>query len=269
MSGDQVQEEAVAELQQFGLKEYEAKCFVGLTRLDTGTAKTLGQITDVPRTRVYDAVRVLESKGLVEIHHSSPRQFRAVSLEEAMATLRDQYETRLERVEASLESLDAVDSAEQGPDQEVWSITGATAIDNRLTDLLEAATDEVVLVLGDPSVLSADLQASLRAVGSEVDLLVGTLGESLRDRIEAEVPDARTYTSGLEWLQGEETDEARIGRLLLVDRSALLVSTVDPETGEERAVFSSGIGNGFVIIARRLMTHGLLPHQTAGATQGI
>jgi len=268
MSGDQVQEEAVAELQQFGLKEYEAESFVGLTRLETGTAKTLSQITDVPRTRVYDAVRVLESKGLVEIHHSSPRQFRAVPLEEALATLRDQYETRLERVETSLESLEAVDSAEQGPDQEVWSITGPTAIDNRLTDLLEAATDEVVLVVGDPSVLSADLQASLRAVGSDADLLVGTLGASLRDRLRAEVPDARTFTSGLEWLQGEDT-EARIGRLLLVDRSALLVSAIYPETGEERAVFSSGIGNGFVIIARRLMTHGLLPHRGAGATQGI
>lgn len=268
MSNDHVQEEAVAELQQFGLKEYEAECFVGLTRLETGTAKTLSQITDVPRTRVYDAVRVLESKGLVEIHHSSPRRFRAVPLDEAMATLRDQYETRLEQVEASLDSLDAADAAAQGPDQEVWSITGTTAIDNRLADLLEAATDEVVLVIGDPSVLSADLHASLRAVAGDVDLLVGTLGESLRDRIQAEVPEARTFTSGLEWLQGEAT-EARIGRLLLVDRSALLVSTIDPETGAERAVFSSGIGNGFVIIARRLMTHGLLPHREAGASQGL
>lgn len=269
MSNDHVQEEAVAELQQFGLKEYEAECFVGLTRLDTGTAKTLSQITDVPRTRVYDAVRVLESKGLVEIHHSSPRRFRAVPLEEAIAILRDQYETRLERVEETIDSLDAADSAEQGPEQEVWSITGATTIDNRMTDLLETATDEAVLVLGDPSVLSAALYASLRAVGRDVDLLVSTLDESLRDRLQAEDLEAMTYTSGLEWLQGEETDEARIGRLLLVDRSALLVSAIDPETGQERAVFSRGIGNGFVVIARRLMTHGLLPRKDAGAELGI
>ncbi|MFB6177506.1 MAG: helix-turn-helix domain-containing protein, partial [Halobaculum sp.] len=54
---------AVELLQQLGLKEYEAKCFVGLSRLSTGTAKQLSEITEVPRTRVYDAIRVLEAQG--------------------------------------------------------------------------------------------------------------------------------------------------------------------------------------------------------------
>ena len=56
-------EEAVRVLNELGLKEYEARCFVGLSRLDTGTAKKLSELTDVPRTRVYDAIRVLEAKG--------------------------------------------------------------------------------------------------------------------------------------------------------------------------------------------------------------
>ena len=34
-------EEAIQVLQQLGLNEYEARCFVGLTRLNTGTAKKL------------------------------------------------------------------------------------------------------------------------------------------------------------------------------------------------------------------------------------
>ena len=88
-------EQAVEVLQQLGLKEYEARCFVGLSRLNTGTAKQLSELTEVPRTRVYDAIRVLESQGLVEIQHSSPQQFRAVSLDEATETLRDQYEDRV------------------------------------------------------------------------------------------------------------------------------------------------------------------------------
>ena len=91
MSTDNTLDEAVEVLQQLGLKEYEAKCFVGLSRLSTGTAKQLSEITDVPRTRIYDAVRVLEAQGLVVIQHSSPQRFRAVPLEEATETLRDQY----------------------------------------------------------------------------------------------------------------------------------------------------------------------------------
>jgi sugar-specific transcriptional regulator TrmB len=99
-------EEAIKILQQLGLKEYEARCFVGLTRLETGTAKTLSELTEVPRTRIYDAIRVLEAQGLVEIQHSSPQQFRAVSLEEATETLHDQYENRIERLQDALDTLD-------------------------------------------------------------------------------------------------------------------------------------------------------------------
>jgi len=86
--------EAIEVLQQLGLKEYEARCFVGLARLNTGTAKKLSELTEVPRTRVYDAIRILEAQGLVEIQHSSPQQFRAVPLEEATERSRDQYEER-------------------------------------------------------------------------------------------------------------------------------------------------------------------------------
>ena len=65
-------EEATEVLQRLGLKEHEARCFVGLSRVEAGTAKQLSEMTEVPRTRVYDAIRVLETQGLVEIQHSSP-----------------------------------------------------------------------------------------------------------------------------------------------------------------------------------------------------
>ncbi len=62
MTRNENAEEAIDVLQELGLKEYEAKCFVGLTRIPTGTAKKLSEITDVPRTRIYDAIRVLEAQ---------------------------------------------------------------------------------------------------------------------------------------------------------------------------------------------------------------
>ena len=150
-------EEAIEIFQQLGLKEYEARCFVGLTRLDTGTAKKLSNVTDVPRTRIYDAIRVLEVQGLVEIQHSSPQQFRAVPLEEAIETLRDQYEDRVERLHETLEPVDVVDEADEPSVQEVWAMSGQDAIENRTEKLIEKATDEIVLVIGDDSLLTENL----------------------------------------------------------------------------------------------------------------
>jgi len=253
-------EEAVEVLQQLGLKEYEARCFVGLSRLHTGTAKQLSEMTEVPRTRVYDAIRVLEAQGLVEIQHSSPQQFRAVPLEEATETLRDQYEDRVERLHDTLDTVEVVEQDEETPVQQVWAMSGRDAIENRADQLVEKASEEIVLVLGDESLLTDDLVATLNEVGDEVDLLIGALTESLQDQIQTAVPDATTFISGLEWLHGENAtaDETAIGRLLLVDRPTILVSSLMPDTREEQAIFGEGFGNGLVVIARRLMAQGLL-----------
>ncbi|MFC6940732.1 TrmB family transcriptional regulator [Salinirubellus sp. GCM10025818] len=253
-------EEAIEVLQQLGLKAYEARCFVGLSRLHTGTAKQLSEMTEVPRTRVYDAIRVLEAQGLVEIQHSSPQQFRAVPLDEATATLRDQYEDRVERLHDALDTVEIVEEDDGTPVQEIWAMSGRDAIENRTDQLIEDASEEIVLVVGDESLLTEDLVVSLNDVGNGVDLLIGALTKSLQNQIQTAVPDATTFISGLEWLQGENVteDETAIGRLLLVDRSTILVSSIMPGSREEQAIFGEGFGNGLVVIARRLMAQGLL-----------
>ncbi|MFC6862678.1 TrmB family transcriptional regulator [Halomicroarcula sp. GCM10025817] len=254
-------EEAIEVLQQLGLKEYEARCFVGLSRLNTGTAKKLSELTEVPRTRVYDAIRVLEAQGLVEIQHSSPQQFRAVPLEEATETLRDQYEERVERLHDALDTVDVVDEGDESPVQQIWAMAGQDAIENRTDQLIEKATNEIVLVIGDESLLTEDLVETLNEVDDGIDLIIGTLTEPLQDQVQAAVPDATTFVSGLEWLHGEytEEDDTAIGRLLLIDRSTILVSSIMPDTKEEQAIFGEGFGNGLVVIARRLMAQGLIP----------
>lgn len=258
--------EAIEVLQQLGLKEYEARCFVGLSRLEMGTAKQLSEMTEVPRTRVYDAIRVLEAQGLVEIQHSSPQRFRAVSLDEATETLRNQYEAQVERLHDALEPVEIVDSEDESAIQQVWSMTGQTAIENRTNQLIADASDEVVLVIGDGAILTPDLVEELNEVGNGVTLVVGALTESLSERVQGEVPDATTFISGLEWLHGgTKEDETAISRLVLIDRSTILVSSLSPETAEEHAIFGEGFGNGLVVIARRLMAQGLLSTRDPGS----
>jgi predicted transcriptional regulator len=274
--------EATDVLQKLGLKEYEAECFVGLTRLSTGTAKQLSEITDVPRTRVYDAIRVLEAQGLVEIQHSSPKEFRAVPIGEAVETLHDQYDDRIEDLRSALESLDPVDESDQEPVQEVWSLSGSAAIENRANDLVDDANTEIVLIVGDESLLTDELEGRLNNAGPDVDIIIGAATESLQETMHEAVPGATTFVSGLEWLRSVEEVEnggvadrvndggvvsdadAAIGRLLLVDRSAFLVSSLIPDTGKEQAVFGSGFGNGLVVIARRLMAQGLVTGRDPG-----
>jgi sugar-specific transcriptional regulator TrmB len=258
------QEQARELLQELGLQEYEAKTFVALTRLPQGTAKEISEISEVPRTRVYDAVRVLESKGLVEIQHSNPQQFRAVPIEEAADTLQQDYKTRTDRLRETLASMDAA-PADAGTEvtHEVWSLSGTAAISSRTQQLIDEAEQEVVFILGDETVFTEPLVESLQAAQQrDAQVLLGTVDESVRSRVQDSLPDSEVFVSGLDWLSGARPgDETEISRIVLVDQSIILVSTYHetPAGGHEheQAVFGRGFDNGLVTIARRLMATGL------------
>ncbi|MDY7080848.1 MAG: helix-turn-helix domain-containing protein, partial [Halobacteria archaeon] len=137
-------------MKQLGFKEYEAECFVGLSRLGKGSAREISEISEVPRTRVYDAVRVLEMKGLVEVQHSTPQQFRAVDIDQTIEILRNEYDSKLDRLCEALQGLELVQSDDATEvEHEVWSISGDDSITSRMKHLIDTAEDEVVLVIGD------------------------------------------------------------------------------------------------------------------------
>lgn len=94
MDGKSTESMAIDTLGALGLKQYEAACFTALTRLSHGTAKELSELTEVPRTRVYDAIEQLQQQGLVDMQHSNPQQFRAVTITEATALLRQRFDER-------------------------------------------------------------------------------------------------------------------------------------------------------------------------------
>lgn len=261
------QQRAVEVLQQLGLKEYEAQSFVALSRLPHASAKEVSEISEVPRTRVYDAVRVLESMGLVEIQHSNPRVFRAVSIEEAAETLRSEFESRTDVLRNSLEHIDpAVVDDESSVTHEVWSLSGDAAITNRTQQLIDEVDEELVFVIGHEAVVTEELLSHLRAAQDRgVEVVIATVVAELRDRVQDALPEAEVYVSGLDWLSGSALtgDDTEISRLLLIDRSTILVSSYhEDRTGSrshEQAVFGRGFDNGFVAIVRRLMATGLMP----------
>ncbi|WP_435157179.1 TrmB family transcriptional regulator [Haladaptatus sp. DFWS20] len=259
-------QQAVELLQKLGLKEYEAKCFVALSRLPKGTAKEISESSEVPRTRVYDAIRVLEAKGLVEVQHSNSKLFRAVSVDEAAETLRQEYESRTETLVEAIGDIEpAVSDTEEEVTHEVWSLSGTKAIANRTQQLIDSATQEIVFVVGHENVLTEELLDDLQSINdSDIDILIGAVDEQVRTRVQKALPSVETFVSGLEWLSGSlpnESDEIMISRLLLIDRNTILVSSVHQksvtESDGERAVFGRGFDNGLVVIVRRLMATGL------------
>lgn len=266
MTEEQTRAETVSLLQDLGLKEYEARTFLALTQLSTGTAKEISDTSEVPRTRVYDAIRVLEARGLVEVQHSSPQRFRAATIAEATTTLRQQFDDRIDTLESHLESLETREVPDEADQvQEVWSLTGHEGIESRTYEMIENATSEIMLVVVEEEILTDALFDRLHAAADRgVEIILGGETDAITTRLEAELSSVRVFESDLGWLMGPASDdEVAISRLLLVDRTRMLVSSFYPDDGHgeslEQAVFANGLGNGVVVLLRRLLSSGLLP----------
>lgn len=271
VSQEETKAKAVNLLQDLGLKEYEARCFLALTQTPAATAKEISDLSEVPRTRVYDAIRALEAQGLVEVRHSSPQQFRAVSIDEGIATLRQRYDDRIDTLQSRLESLDLQPEPDDSDRlQEVWSLSSTEGIQSRMFDLLENATSEIMLLIVEEELLTEALFDRLHdAVDRGVNVVIGGKTDAITTRLESELPSVQVFETDLSWLMGSKREnEVAISRILLVDRTALLVSSFYPHDvrGEpqEQAVFANGLENGIVVLIRRLISSGLLPSATPG-----
>lgn len=270
MRRDRATAEAVETLQELGLKEYEARCFVALTRVDSATAREISDVSEVPRTRVYDAISNLEAAGLISTQHGSPKRFRAVEIEEASRILRRQKADRIDALETQLHSLGPpADESSDARRQEVWSLHGSTAIQTRTEDHVASADDEVILLVVEESLLTDELLERLRAAMDRgVAVVVGGATPAITDRVRETLPGARTFETELEWLLGPAaSDEVAISRLLLTDRERLLVGSFypDDDADEEQAIFAEGLNNGVVVLLRRLLATGLQPARTPEA----
>jgi sugar-specific transcriptional regulator TrmB len=250
--GEDVQ--AVDALQQLGLSEYESRCLVALLQLPNATAKDVSQISDVPRSRVYDAMDRLHRRGIVDVHNGDPKRFQSVEVDSVLQILRDQYDAYFDTVE---ESLKEVEPEYKQIDRAIWAIETHENVTDRTLKLVEEATDELVVAVCSEQVVDEELIERLRAASDRgVSVVVGTCDESVRDTLDSELPDAHTFDSA--FVRGIcGADGATVGRVVMADRSAVLVSTVIgerlPGVPDEKAVWSNGYDHGFGVFVRQVL----------------
>jgi len=244
---------AVEQLEQFGLSGYAARTFVALASLGTGTARAISEVSEVPRTRVYDAIDELHDRGLVDIQQSSPKQFWAISAETASRTFEHELQQRAERLRTALGELEpATYQAEQ---RGVWTVDGDTAITDRLLEFFDSADEEIVYMTVE-DLLTEELLAGLAAAADRgVSIKLGGVSEPVQDRIQEAIPEATLFESLWVW------SETAAGRLMMVDREQTLVSALvnDADAAptaprSETAIWGAGESNSLVVILRAIFT---------------
>jgi len=154
------------------LGEYHIDAYLAVLEDGDATASELAETAGIPQPRVYDTVRDLSDRGLVELRESRPMRVVAIDPEEAFADL-----------QADLSELvDALERAYTEPTRDTEAVTlvkSRSTILRHAGDAIESAEYELSVSL-TPDLLSrfeADLAAAIDR-GVSVELVVAPAGDA-------------------------------------------------------------------------------------------
>ncbi|KAB1190469.1 TrmB family transcriptional regulator [Haloferax sp. MBLA0076] len=244
---------AIEQLERFGLSAYAARTFVALASLGTGTARDVSQVSEVPRTRVYDAIDELHDWGLVDILQSSPKQFWAISAETASRTFVHELEHRTELLQTALSELEPIERrAEQ---RGVWTVDGQTAVTERALEYIASAEEEIVYMTVEDLLTDELIDGLGEAAERGVSIHLAGVSTEVQEHIQEEIPGATMFESLWVW------SDTSAGRLMMVDGRKTLVSALvngedaspsDPRS--ETAMWGEGDTNSLVVVLKAIFT---------------
>jgi len=218
---------AVEALDNLGLANYEAQVFAALVELGTGTALDVHRNAGIARSQVYGTAEQLQEKGLIEIHETSPKQYKPVSLDAARAQLADQMKREETRAFQALETLRETSPTDEPPSS-VSTVRGQKPIHERVTSLIGQAEDRILFGASDKSHVSEEIVEGLdEATHSSVQVIVVSEESAVRDMFDEQRME----------IQAPPTSPAEnfSGRVVLIDRDTVLLSVVPAEEKAEVA----------------------------------
>ncbi|MEF8783381.1 MAG: helix-turn-helix domain-containing protein [Haloarculaceae archaeon] len=244
---------AIEQLERFGLSTYAARTFVALARLGSGTARNVSRVSEVPRTRVYDAVEELQDRGLVDVQQSSPKRFWAISAETASRSFEHELERRTDILRTALADMEATESRSE--QRGVWTVDGQSAVTGRVLEFFAGAEEEIVYMTVE-DLLAEELIGGLsEAADRGVTIKLAGISPDVQEHIQDEIPDATMFESLWLW------SDTPAGRLMMVDGRKTLVSALvngedtDPsDPWSETAIWGEGETNSLVVVLKAIFT---------------
>lgn len=148
-------------------------------------------------------------------------------------------------------------TGEAAPDR-IGEIEGREAVVSYGQSLCDRADDELFCMFTDTDLLEAGCFTRIRdAARRDVDVYLGTRDHTVREYVQENAPEVTLWEPNTTWVSVPAAG-GRVGRLLLVDREAVMLGTLLEESSagdsDEQAIIGDGATNTLVTMICQLLT---------------
>ncbi len=141
-----MQNKTIDSLKKLGLSTYEAMVYLSLTYSISGTATEISDNSQVPRTKIYDVLKSLATKGFVEIERGRPLNYHVVSPTDVFRFHKQKILDELEETEMELNF--AYESQLSKIPAPIWLIHGTERIIKKELEIISRAKKTISIRMG-------------------------------------------------------------------------------------------------------------------------
>jgi len=173
-----ISEEAKKILRELGLTEYESRGYLSLLERGVLTASEVSEYSNVPYSKIYEALNSLERKGWIETRRGRPSRYYPKSPSEALGAVKLRLEGKIKSWEKTvlneLQPLYEKREIREKPD--IWVLRGEFNILAKLQEMLGKAKSE--LMIAAPTLSKTLVEAivpmltHLQSIGVKILLMV-------------------------------------------------------------------------------------------------
>lgn len=136
----------IESLKTMGITEYESKVYSALVLFDHAEVKQIYEYLDAPKPSVYQSLRTLTEKGLVQVVSSKPAIYRATDPKIALRHMAEVYKKAEENALKELKNLEKSRIETEDLDI-IWTLFGLENIEHSLEEMMSNAKTTLKLVL--------------------------------------------------------------------------------------------------------------------------
>jgi len=129
----------VEHLKEIGLNTYESKVYLALLKKYPSTGYEISKIANVPQSRTYDTLKVLEQKKIVVTTKTKPIEYSPIKPKELTKRFKRKIDSTLDYLD---NHLPEVKSDYKEP---VLSVSGESNIQEKIFELIGSAQSEIYL----------------------------------------------------------------------------------------------------------------------------
>lgn len=237
-------EKLIKTLKKLDLTSYEAKAYITLNSLTSGTAVEISKESGIPRSKIYDILKKLERKNFIEISDGKPLTFTVIPPKKSFKEHKEEIIAELEEAEEYLNEIYTNEiSHVQAP---VWLIPTDKKIIAKELELIKEARKKINIQLGFLMEGEAEMLINtFRNLAPNIEIKILTTPEC---EINGEKIDLiKTFEEAN--IKNLHIEKAKIpfAKLIIRDKEELfrVISKQDPERKEAIPNTTMGIWNKY------------------------